>query len=81
MAQSGRSVVRLPDGSESTSWEKPFSFSRTLAVDQRHQNASDDNPGPVVLELPVDVTSGEIPDETNSPIVLLIGMFENSSDI
>ncbi len=38
--------VFLPDGSEFRTWEPDeFRFSRTLYVSQRHQNASDANPG------------------------------------
>ena len=38
-------AVFLPDGTEFKSWEGVTVFSRTLHVDQRHPQASDDNPG------------------------------------
>ena len=43
--QSLNPSVLLPDGTEFTTWEIPFKFSKTYNVDQSHPDASDDNPG------------------------------------
>ena len=40
-----KSAIRLPDGSEFSSWEVPCTFSRTWIVDQNHERADDANPG------------------------------------
>ncbi len=37
--------VYLPDGREFKTWEIPFEFSKTYYVDQKKENASDENPG------------------------------------
>jgi hypothetical protein len=43
--QDGATGVRLPDGREFVSWERPVVFSRTYYVDGVHPGAADSNPG------------------------------------
>lgn len=39
--------VKLPDGTDFKTWERPMTFTRTYQVAQQHPRASDDNPGTV----------------------------------
>ena len=44
-AAAAEASLRLPDGSTFESWERPAEHTRTIHVDQGHENTSDDNDG------------------------------------